>query len=64
MSHDRMMQAIGRIERALGRLENVDARQMSAPTGDPELAARHEKLKAEALATIAEIDRLLAEVRG
>jgi hypothetical protein len=64
MSHDRMMQAIGRIENALGRLEKVDPRRVSAPAGDPELVARHEKLKAEARATVAEIDRLLAEVRG
>jgi hypothetical protein len=64
MSHDRMIQAIGRIEKALGRLENLEPRQMSAAAGDPELAARHEKLKAEARATLTEIDRLLAEVRG
>lgn len=64
MSHDRMMQAVGRIEKALGRLENVEHRHVSAPAGDPELLARHEKLKAETRATVADIDRLLAEVRG
>lgn len=63
MAHDRMMQAIGRIERALGRLENVGPRQAGSPDGDPQLAIRHEKLKAEARAAISEIDRLLAEVR-
>lgn len=61
MPHDRMMQAIGRIERALGRLENLAPR--AGIGGDPELEARHENLKSETRAVIGQIDRLLAEVR-
>ena len=64
MPHDRMMQAIGRIERALGRLENVKPRAAEPSAADPDLALRHEKLQAEARAAIGEIDRLLTEVRG
>lgn len=63
MSNDRMMQAIGRIERALARLEIIGPRRAESPAGDPGLAARHEKLKAETRSAIGEIDRLLAEVK-
>ncbi|HEV7233075.1 MAG TPA: hypothetical protein VGN36_02445 [Sphingorhabdus sp.] len=58
MATERLIVAIGRIERALSRLEQVPA--ASAPAGDNELASRHEKLKSETRAAIADIDRILA----
>jgi hypothetical protein len=64
MSQDRMMQAIGRIERALARLENVELTPPGQAPENSELTARHESLKAETRAAIGEIDRLLAEVKG
>jgi hypothetical protein len=57
MPQDRMMQAIGRMERALARLENA--------SGEPsDLQQRHDRLKQEAQSAIADIDRLLSTVRG
>lgn len=58
MSEQRLILAIGRIERALSRLEQLPQRAASTE-GDPELAQRHEKLKAETRAAIQEIDQIL-----
>jgi hypothetical protein len=58
MATQRLIVAIGRIERALSRLEQMPP----SPTekADEELIGRHDKLKAETRAAIAEIDRILA----
>lgn len=58
MTAQRLIVAIGRIERALSRLEQLPR---PAPTAtDNGLANRHEKLKAETRAAISDIDRILA----
>jgi hypothetical protein len=64
MAQDRLIVAIGRIERALSRLEQVDlsigaASGNNAPETDFALVARHEQLKAETQAAIIEIDALI-----
>ena len=60
MAQQQLIMAIGRIERALSRLEQVP---MQAPVGDgnSELFARHERLKAETRAAINEIDDLIVK---
>jgi hypothetical protein len=63
MPQDRMMQAIGRIERALGRLEMVD---LNTPTQSPEpsdLQQRHNRLRQETQAAIVDLDHLLLLVK-
>jgi hypothetical protein len=60
MPQDRLMQAIGRMERALSRLENIDLRPLSGGTEPSDLAQRHERLKSETRAAISEIDGLLS----
>jgi hypothetical protein len=63
MPQDRMMQAIGRIERALMRLETVE---LSAPknTAQPsDLQDRHNLLRQETQAAIGDLDRLLQLVK-
>ncbi len=58
MAAQRLIVAIGRIERALSRLEQLPA---TVPAGDDDvLAERHEKLKSETRMAIASIDRILA----
>jgi hypothetical protein len=59
MAEQQLMQAIGRIERALSRLERAD---FSGPNAQPdrELIDRHERLKVAAQAALNDIDRLLA----
>ena len=64
MPQDRMMQAIGRIERALGRLETVDiigSKQLAEPS---DLQQKHDRLRDEAQAVIGELDHLLALAKG
>ncbi len=57
MAQERLILAIGRMERALSRLETV-----KFPTGgDSDLRARHEALKSEARAAIRDIDALLGQ---
>ena len=58
MVAQRLIVAIGRIERALSRLEQWPT--ASPLGGDAELAGAHEKLKMETKAAIADIDRILA----
>jgi hypothetical protein len=63
MGADRALQAIGRIERALARIEGSAARPQPAPQGssqvDERLAAAHETLRGKVEAAIAQIDELL-----
>jgi hypothetical protein len=60
MAEQRLMQAIGRIERSLARLEQVDfTANSSAP--DHDLQQRHASLKAAAQSAVDEIDKLLAK---
>lgn len=59
MAQQQLIMAIGRIERALSRLEQVPAKSL-ADQSDSELSARHERLKAETSAAIVDIDRILA----
>ena len=58
MAAQRLIVAIGRIERALSRVERLPERPL--PPADNELMARHEKLKAETREAIKEIDDILA----
>ncbi len=59
MAQQRLIQAIGRIERALSRLERMPA----SPTlnnDDNQLAAKYDALKAETRSAIRELDAILA----
>ncbi len=58
MAAQRLIVAIGRIERALSKLEQLPDR--TDPAADKELFARHEKLKSETREAIKEIDDILA----
>jgi len=58
MADQRLIVAIGRIERALSRIEQIP--QKPPVHDDQDLALRHEALKAETRSAIADIDRLLA----
>jgi len=62
MGADRALQAIGRIERALARIEASAARPRPAASAepDPRLAAAHAQLRGKVEAAIAQIDELLA----
>ena len=55
MAEQQLILAIGRIERALSRIEQTPPRV----NGDPHLDARHETLKSETRAAIAELDALI-----
>jgi len=56
MAEQQLIIAIGRIERALSRIEQAPR---SIAT-DTDVSARHEKLKSETKAAIADLDALLA----
>jgi hypothetical protein len=58
MADERLIVAIGRIERALSRVENLATAPANAP--DAELADRHERLKKETLEAIRSIDQILS----
>jgi hypothetical protein len=58
MAAQRLIVAIGRIERSLSRIEQLPVPAL--PGGHAELAVAHEKLKMETKAAIADIDRILA----
>jgi len=58
MAEQRLIVAIGRIERALSRLEQMPERTPAQI--DADLARRHEMLKTETRSAIADIDRILA----
>ena len=58
MAEERFILAIGRIERALSRIE-----KMALPPADKEntdLSERHKKLKDQKLVAIQDIDKILA----
>jgi D-aminopeptidase len=59
-----MMQAIGRIERALARIETLDVKQQSGspPVQEPSLVVRHDRLKQATRSAVAELDKLLARI--
>jgi hypothetical protein len=59
MADQRLILAIGRIERALSRLEQIPAKQ-SSTASDVDLTDKYERLKAETRSAIADIDRILA----
>lgn len=58
MADERLIFAIGRIERALSRVEKLATAPANAP--DAELADRHERLKKETLDAIRGIDQILS----
>jgi hypothetical protein len=60
MSHQRLIMAIGRIERALSRMERIEISSVNETGTDAALSDRHEKLKAETLIAIRDIDGLIA----
>lgn len=60
MAQQRLIMAIGRIERALSRLEQARIPQAAETESNPELQAKYDRLKAETQAAIREIDQLLA----
>ena len=64
MEEDRIAAAIARIEAAARRIEAAACRPAPPPAapaflGDTELAERHERLRREAWAALAEIDTLI-----
>lgn len=61
MSQERLILAIGRIERALSRIEQTPIPVSAEPLQDGELAQRHERLKAETKAVLNDIDRLIEQ---
>ena len=63
MPQDRMMQAIGRIERALGRLEMVDLKSPIQSAERSDLQQRHDRLRQETQAAIGDLDHLLSLVK-
>jgi hypothetical protein len=64
MAGDRIAQALARIEAAANRIEAAAARPASGAAGDPELARKHEALRHEAGAALAELDRLIGSLGG
>ncbi len=60
MSKEQLIVNIGRIERALSRIEQYNPEQ-SAPIDNSNLSARHEKLKIELREAIVAIDSMLAQ---
>jgi hypothetical protein len=60
---DRMIQALGRIEIALGKLET---KKVPGANSDDHsaLRARHERLKSEARTAITQIDNIIAKLEG
>ena len=68
MANERLILAIGHMERALTRLETAQARlrettSVQAGAGDADLADRHQRLKAAAAEALAGVDTLLAGKR-
>ena len=59
MPQQQLIITIGRIERALSRLEQL-SNSRANETRDPELVQKHERLKAETLLALGEIDEILA----
>ena len=59
MAQQQMIEAIGRLERAVSRLEQAKLPQV--PPADPELEQRYNALKSATEQAVAEIDRLLVK---
>jgi hypothetical protein len=59
MADERFIAAIGRIERAVARIENAAIAPSVAE--DKDLAERHERLKSETLNAIQDLDKILAD---
>ena len=59
MAQPQLIMAIGRIERALSRIEQAPRPTVGAG-GDTELLAKHERLKSETRAAIADLDEMLS----
>ena len=59
MENERLILAIGRIERSLSRIESAKAKG-NASTGDPALEQRHIVLKQEMQQAIETIDNMIA----
>jgi hypothetical protein len=66
MSDNGVFTAIGRIERALARIEAASARQTQAANNDlalAEMTARHRALRTETQKALADLDILVAGAR-
>ena len=63
MPQDRMMQAIGRIERALARLETLDVSSVKQTADPSDLQQRHNRLRQETQAAIGDLDHLISLVK-
>jgi len=63
MLNERLILTIGRIERALSRIEQLDNGKLSQNTNS-ELLGRHEKLKLEMRDAIQAIDSLIEHGEG
>lgn len=59
MAQQQMIEAIGRLERAVSRLEQAEMPQFGA--ANPDLEQRYSALKSATEQAVAEIDRLLAK---
>ena len=59
MAEQQLIIAIGRIERALSRIEQTPRLSAGTPDGS-ELLAKHEQLKTETKAAIVDLDRLIS----
>lgn len=62
MAQQQLIEAIGRLEQAVSRLERTGIPQIAI--ADPELEQRYAALKSATQEAVAEIDRLLAKEGG
>lgn len=61
MEEERIVRAMTRIEAAVRRIEAASAHAPVAPT-DSDLAQKHERLRSEAWAALAELDSLIETI--
>ncbi|MFC4292220.1 hypothetical protein ACFOWX_07305 [Sphingorhabdus arenilitoris] len=61
MSNERLILAIGRMERALSKLEQASVQPRGVTPPNDELSAKYDKLKAETRAVLADLDHLIAQ---
>ena len=59
MAQQQLIMAIGRVERALSRIEQAPHPTATAGS-DSELLAKHERLKSQTKAAIADLDQLIS----
>jgi len=62
MEGERILRALSRIEAAAARIERATLHQrplLSGAAGDPELERKHDALRSETGAALAELDRLI-----